>query len=202
MCSGKDTYGRLYQEISPGAVHYSFATPLRKELAYILKLLINKKTLNDVAQEVNTSELNIVMLGDILNWDFSKSPYERTPEMRAALQFWGTTVRRTQDPNYWISIANNDIRKLREKTPVYITDGRFLNELNFLKSIGSIMFKLEIDRETQVERIRNRDGFTPNIETLTHPSETEHLAFKGYDYVINTTSLEECNIKKYLRSKI
>lgn len=97
------------------------------------------------------------------------------------LQFWGTEFRRSQNENYWILRVQDKIDKIRLETKalsdnvwIVISDTRFKNEVNFIKSCGGYYIR--------VVRI-NKDGsqFIDTSRDPNHPSEIDvinELPFK------------------------
>lgn len=203
MASGKDTYGEHFKSLFPNAVQYSFAVPLREEIDSIIDLIkknFSAKTISEI-MKVNEDEAETIL--NILKNSTNLNSKSRTPEMRKALQYWGTNVRRHSNPNYWVDLGAKYITKLlNENIPVYITDARFLNEIELINSLGGITFLLKISKENQMNRLLKRDGIKTNFEALTHPSETEHKLYNNYSFAIDTEKTQEKDIKNIIKNHL
>ena len=104
---------------------------------------------------------------------FWRKPY--SPEIRKLLQWWGTELRRAEDPNYWVKKAEQDAlaQERRGFVPVF-TDVRFPNEADMIKDHGGVLIKVLADKALRERRV----GKIPD-----HISETA-LDERGADYVI------------------
>lgn len=117
---------------------------------------------------------------------------------RKLYQWWGTEFRRVlYDNDYWIKylrdkiLCNPIIQKdesdnLGKGVVVFITDVRFKNEANWIKSVGG--FLVRINRDTNV------------IDT--HPSETELDDYPFENIINNNLTLEilEWSVQSFLKS--
>lgn len=98
-------------------------------------------------------------------------------KQRSLLQWWGTEYRRGQDPDYWI-------KKLFGKfqaDPIdaaLIADVRFPNEAAAIKAAGGYLVKC----------VRT---VAPDVRVHEHPSEQALDGFTGWDYMINSGSIED-----------
>jgi hypothetical protein len=97
---------------------------------------------------------------------------------RPMLQWWGTDFKRRMfGDDYWISRLNS---KLCEFDPmpevIVITDVRFLNEANYVTSLGGKLVRIVRPSVTRSD---------------THPSETEQHRIMVKFEIINDGSLEE-----------
>ena len=94
----------------------------------------------------------------------SIAPLGKHPKL---LQWWGTELRRSQNPNYWVDKTMRSIRAelINPKAIAIITDVRFPNEADAIKSNGGYTIN--------VQRLLS-DGtqyLDPN-RPVDHPSET------------------------------
>lgn len=108
---------------------------------------------------------------------------------RVLLQYWGTELRRSQDPDYWVKQL---IRSCEFPGDFVITDGRFVNELDACKNIGALTVRI-FRPETRPTGI------------VGHPSESglDHEIL--WDKVIcNSGSLKEYRaaVEEYLREVV
>lgn len=206
MGAGKDTLAlNVQQEFAIFGVKtelVSFAGGLKKEMNQLIALYQSGEFSNKgIATMMTAKEKEVEhffsLIEDELKEDGVKSTL-RTPNMRKAMQYWGSTVRRGQSKSYWIDKLNEKIETLSSDGVVpIITDARFLNELTFVKELErSLLFFLNISKETRKERIFKRDGFYPSDEVFTHASEVEMESFndkfpEAFIMVKETLSPEE-----------
>lgn len=101
---------------------------------------------------------------------------------RRHYQLIGQTFRQL-DPDVWIHALDTDLFFRSTKNDnVVITDVRQPNEVEYLRSKGFVILKIEADEPTRLKRIaREGDRFDPT--TLQHETE---IAVDGlsYDYLI------------------
>lgn len=103
------------------------------------------------------------------------------------LQAWGT-IRREQDPDYWVKRGLDLLRGRSAVTqlegkdfPLFInTDTRYPNELA-VREHGFIAIRLKVSREKQLERAKKL-GITVRPEHLSHISETALDFIEGSDW--------------------
>jgi hypothetical protein len=90
----------------------------------------------------------------------------------------GHDFRRKQDPNYWVKRLD---KKLQEHAPsvALITDVRFRNEVDYIKSRGGFV----------VECMRAGE---PDVAVHGHSSESELDSFKEWDFYITAETAEAC----------
>ena len=99
------------------------------------------------------------------------------------LQWWGTEYRRAQDSLYWIKKGVATIKAFQAKNPagvVLVSDTRFINEFDAIKSLGGYSIKV---------RRLNDDGteFRDPSRDSNHISETEAETY-NFDYHIDSKS--------------
>lgn len=110
----------------------------------------------------------------------------RHPAVRAALQFWGTEVRRGQDVNYWVHRTGRDVTEVvGEGFAVFLTDARFPNEVTGFQQMGAVAVRLEVPEHIRMARLEVRDGFVPDEAGQNHPSEVALDRWRGFDVVVN-----------------
>lgn len=123
---GKDTVGRLIQKYSTRRiVMLSFAKPIKQALSFIHCVPM------EYFEDDNLKE------SPLEDWD------NRTPRQLA--QWLGTDVYREQfDSNIWLKNMEIRIRKnYKPDTLVVITDCRFDNEAEFVKSFGGQIWNID-----------------------------------------------------------
>ena len=112
-----------------------------------------------------------------------KKPY--ADEVRRLLQWWGTDLRRKDDPDYWVKRTMERLEKTQilpaftDAIPVF-TDVRFPNEANAIRAKGGLIVRVLAPIETREKRL----GTLPP----EHASET---AMDDYYADMHITSTEE-----------
>lgn len=196
MAAGKDTFGEAYKELCNQngieAEHLSFAKALKDEVDELIKRVRNNEGVAEISQAMKVNCIHISKLKNaILEEDYVHPNFtarDRTPATRFLLQYWGTEVRRQQKDSYWVDIVKAEIEEnISNGIATYITDARFINELEMLQSIGATTVLLKAPLEVRLKRLYDRDKITVSEEALKHPSETQCLEYKNYSIEIDTT---------------
>ena len=202
LASGKDTVAAETMRILgfPHATRVSVAEPLRKEVDTILEL--SKET------EVDEAIAGISIFGGVsedmataaytracraLAADHDATSYKRTADIRSLLQYWGTDVRIAQDPLYWTKKAAHSIfHALAADNAVYITDARFVGDIDMARNICFHAVRLEVAADVRESRLFARDGLTLDPATENHPSEQSLENYPNFDVVAdNSGSLQQ-----------
>ena len=148
--------------------------------------------LKDVLEERGNRVL-IAHYGDLVKyicktffeWDGNKDETGRN-----LLQYVGTDVVRTQDPDYWVRFIGSILRLFRNEWDyVLIPDCRFPNEIEYIRQIEQDI--------THIRIVRNDPYWTSPLtkEQQNHPSETALDGYR-YDYIVyNDSDLEQLEIK-------
>jgi|GEM_PF-2254359 len=89
--------------------------------------------------------------------------------IRRILQWWGTDVRRAQDPMYWVKRLNEWL-VANSPDSLVIGDVRFQSEAKFIRSFGGSLF-----------RIHPYWGWKSKPEIARHVSETDLDAWADWD---------------------
>ena len=92
------------------------------------------------------------------------------------------------DNDVWIKLLKKDMNKDMNKD-IFVGDVRFYNEYQMLKDLGFIFIKLDINKDLQIERIKNTypNNYQEHLERLEHISEININNFK-YDYNIDVNN--------------
>jgi cytidylate kinase len=85
---------------------------------------------------------------------------------------------------------------------VYLTDARFPNELDMVRSLNGLTIRLNVSDDVQSRRIMKRDHVEVTSEMRSHPSETASDSYEHYDLVINTDDKSVGEITKIILDKI
>ena len=139
------------------------------------------------------------LLSDELTADATVTGRSRTPGIRAALQYYGTDVRRVQDPDYWVKRALGPaVRAVAAGFDVYFSDIRFPNEVAGARRLGFHVVRLLISPQTQRARLLERDGLEPDPEAVNHPSETALDDYDGFDQVLDNNGTVDAAVSRIL----
>lgn len=210
MASGKDTLAKeIAKHIEKPVIFLSFGRALKDELNLLLSYLrqIHKTYRKNEREKlkhfiISNFKINAETIDYLLDYTepmFQSSPnFEintdyKTKEIRYLLQYWGTEIRRKQNPDYWVDPTEKDIRNAinLEQFPI-ITDVRFVNEMEYIKNNQGFLIYLNISEKERMKRIKKRDGFMPSLEELRHSSERHYKEFHNYDLILSddTESIE------------
>jgi hypothetical protein len=131
--------------------------------------------------------------------DFWSVKFNKPITPRYILQYFGTEVcRNNLLDGIWVDSLE---RKIQQHNNVVITDVRFKNEIDFLKSIGAVF--IQIDRkETRPDWYEYLDSFDRSVFDVfaesqnIHKSEYDWYGNPRIDYIIeNNGTLQELELK-------
>lgn len=193
LASGKDSVApAVLAELGvTDAGHVFFARALKDELDLIIAVVADAAAPDTgaatVASMFTIPKEQAAHLTGLL-WEPTHSDglrptaFSRTDEIRLALQFLGTDVRRAQDPDYWVKRTLKPVvDQIASGQRLFATDIRFPNEVTGAQGLGFLVVRLDITRETQRERLMARDGLEPDPAALYHASETALDDYDGFD---------------------
>lgn len=178
--AGKDTAADLLVTHC-GFRKVAFADALRNEVAYAFGLeplyLIRRETkehpMSSLALRKCLADgfVGRMMIcaeeqGQTIDLDAPRSP-------RTIMQWWGTEYRSRQDQGYWVRQTRDRIAYLmreRQATRIVVTDVRFPNEVNMIRTFGGQLWQIR------------RAGVS--VPEGAHQSEVDGSAF-GPDAVLN-----------------
>ena len=158
--AGKDTAAKALTRL--GWTRVAFADPLRR-LAYRTDPIV------ETYHGGGTAHVRLSWLVDRLGWDQAK----QFPDVRRLLQRLGAEgVRDTIGTDTWIDLAKQKIRGHHERgTPVVVTDVRFANEADAVRSLNGVVVSIV------------RPGHSP--VPSTHPSELEQASVVPDALIVN-----------------
>lgn len=96
-------------------------------------------------------------------------------KQRALLQWWGTEYRRESDKEYWIRKVAQEIAQ-KSPSVVLISDVRFPNEFDFVKSLGGYMVNI------------HRLGIASLKGAVAEHSSENYLAHYAFDFTLENDS--------------
>jgi hypothetical protein len=196
--AGKDSVARAVMDGlgHPEPVHVSYAGGIRREVDAVLRTVSDAGTLNEAVSDVmfhqrvcSEHAYEIVrLLWTVTRDNPDLTAGDRTPEIRRALQLWGTGVRRSQSEHYWVKQGLRvALDAVAAGHAVMITDGRFPNEVEFARQLGFVTVRLEVPTAIRAERIRGRDGLGLDPAAEAHPSETALDHYTGFDLRVDNS---------------
>lgn len=203
LLSGKDSIARGVCKAMnvADAQHYYFADTVKNETDDVIEILKRRTDtaarMKELAQKMeigaNAAQAMITLLTDEVERVPELNARMRTNAVRAALQYWGASVRRVQDSEYFVKRSLRDaIVTASSGKSVYYTDIRFPNEVEYAQAAGFFVARLEISPETQLRRLQLRDGLDADTSTLNHVSETILDEYIGFDlHVRNEGRIDE-----------
>lgn len=143
--AGKDSVAvRLHGR--HGYLSIAFATALRSEIAYAwnvpVELLLERKT-----KEARMPSLALGMCRDMsfVAWAYARDMQLAEPRSpRYVMQLWGTEYRRAKDPDYWVRIVDEWIKRKHAAgyRHLVITDVRFPNEAALIRHYGGKLLRV------------------------------------------------------------
>lgn len=195
--SGKDYLtDKLIEELTTRGrtiAQTSFAKPLKKELGDIIDLLKDERehSHHDLAVHLSDSVDNMSV--EQAGWLVERlhpeldipdlNGWSRSLGVRSCLQVLGTDIRRAQEPSYWTDIFLEEVNSL-ETDYVFVSDGRFPNEMDCVIDNGGVTFRMDVSEEILNHRRMSRDGIAYTEEQLNHTSETALNDYKRFDYYV------------------
>lgn len=191
LAAGKDTVApALFEFLGHHAQHVSLGAGLKRELDDVLAVMRTTTPARWVGEVAGflccTSQQASFLVGLLKDCDLDLvSAWERSDHVRAALQFLGTDVRRSQDPDYWVRQAVASAREaLSCGQWVFVTDCRFPNDVEGFVELGFLSVRLQVSEATQAQRLWLRDGLVLRPEVTSHSSETALDVFP-FDVVLD-----------------
>jgi phosphomevalonate kinase len=202
--AGKDTIpALLYPELGVEPAHVYFAVPLKDEGDRVIDLARAAGSQADaviaVADEMGVSRDAAAMALGVV-YEAAQDPEvharTRTDAVRRMLHLWGTEVRRSQDPEYWVRRALEPaVGIIAEGDACYLSDVRFPNEVEWSRALGFHVVRLSISEATVRARLEARDGLVYDDERFAtmmgHPAESSLNDFPDFDLVLDNEGTAE-----------
>lgn len=104
------------------------------------------------------------------------------PHYRPFMQWLGTDHYRGRDVNFWVKVLANLVENDHADTPIIVTDVRFQNEADYIRSVGGIVIR--------IRRVAAGAGTHAG-----HASETELDGIVADIVIENEGTLEELHAK-------
>lgn len=214
IASGKDTIAQLVFGSDDNNVFYShFAKALKLELQQIFDIVRQAETFflafDQIKGKMLVDDVSAMRMCDLLFDEVRENPeltaYIKTPNVRLALQYWGTDVRRKQDDNYWVKKTfeiDSIFEKLAEKKNVVLIDARFVNEMDSIVDCSGKAIRLDVSPEEQSRRVAKRDNVDFTEEARNHFSETALDDYEKFNIRILTDNKEPENIAKFIKERL
>lgn len=205
LASGKDTIAEATIRAlgQHNAVHYYYSDAMKNEVDQAIAIIAETPQGQDPATRlVEEQDIPLQLarrISDLIQSELAVNSKVhariRTKNMRDVLQLWGTEIRRTQDPNYWVKkTLRGAINTAASGRSVFITDVRFPNEVDFARALGFFIVRIEISPETQAFRLATRDSLPPTPEALAHSSEHALDQYDGFDAIIDNNGTIEATV--------
>lgn len=195
IASGKSTTARhINSRFYQGrARHTSFASPLRDEVAMLMRLYSPND--DQFYHTLLASPLEMPDSSNLLEKFIvttTSSGLDGNELYRLMMQSWGTDVRRADDPYYWVKRTMNTVRKNAIKgVTTIIDDCRFTNEADAILSACGVLIRLDIDPQEQLRRLTKIRGISHDNDILAHPSETQLDDYQKFSLRVDNTNPEE-----------
>lgn len=203
--SGKDTIiTGVFSYLNIAGVQCRVAHAIRREMQRIIDIIhASDRPESAVVEIAGTLEVSAATAALYVELFFERSRqgadsidvFERTEQMRRALQWHGSEARVDQ-VGYWVKRAYQDVLPhLAAGRNVYLTDGRFPGEVDAGRTAGVYCARLWVPEATRVARIMQRDGFQPSGSSLHHPGELALDGYWGLDVELDNTGDMQATIQ-------
>jgi hypothetical protein len=193
MASGKDTVAdalvaTAHSRGLTAQVHRT-SDPIRAELNQAIGIISRAGSPVLAVQEL-TGQMNLPDdVAEVLAARLFASTREvaevaeaRTNQNRFLLQYIADEGRRRNDPDYWVRVCFGRIyAALAKKTSVLLSGGRYPNEVFPAQTLGLVSVRIEVTLETQLARLRARDGIEPDLDLIFSPNECALDSYVGFN---------------------
>lgn len=136
--TGKDTAG-AYLADAWGHKVLSFAEPLRELAAFLDPIVQPARFYQFGANPQMLAYLRYSQALDVFGYRRAKDNF---PEFRDTLDKLGRGVREVIGADAWVDVLASRVERLAPRTPFTVTDVRFPNEVDYLRSKGAVLIRL------------------------------------------------------------
>jgi len=165
---------------------------------YIIPLLEQKR--EQFLQLAFADQIKVNVMSK-MNVPYREVYETKTKETRILLQEEGTRIRNEVSPTIWIDYLHNWIEVFRNRGIAHfiISDVRFKNELEYIKSNGGILIKIVAPQRNHRRLMNESNG---NLETMqqisSHRSECDldNLPDNSFDIVLNNDPHDQIDLGK------
>lgn len=182
MYAGKDTIADLLEINGKGFTHHTYSDILRPVMSTVLQCVKTSSTPQEamtiLSQRTSIPTQHLPEVVENVHTALVQDPFltenTRTPENRRILQKLGSIwlPHEAWLPEEMMKIA---AREQEQGLNTAIVGGRYPVDVDIPRRNGALIVRLDINRETQLRRMKNRDGIDPTpeaIQGLEHPGET------------------------------
>lgn len=137
--TGKSSLARHMQAHDAQAVwkHCAFADGLKAETARIFDYPLDWAFHEKMKTRVIPVKPEYTVRGR------TSKPPQPTMSIREVLQWWGTQVRRTLDPDHWVTILDRAYQRHRSIADYFIVDDvRYKNEADYIRRSGGYLVRV------------------------------------------------------------
>jgi len=197
--SGKDTIaGVFFANDNSVIIHEYFAKALKQEVQQVFDIIRNVPSffvaVDQIKGKMQINDEKALQVCDYLYEEvrdnLELTSYIKTNNVRLALQYWGTEVRREHDDAYWVKKTMKSVfDNLAENRSVFVTDARFYNEMDAVADCGGVAIRLDVSPEEQTRRVRGRDNVSFTEEARLHVSETALDDYPRFDVRVMTDNV-------------
>lgn len=209
MFAGKDTVAPALTDALTGPVHMPrYGDLMRDDLAPALadlndmvargarhQSMVEQTAHTMLLPEAHAAEIVERLVPEIIGRTTPLTPLDRTVGTRYVLQELGGDWRTANDKDYWArKAALVALPLIAQGASVITTGGRFLPDVDIPRAAGATLQRLDVTRQTQVDRMRARDGIEPTPEALAaldHESETALDDYAFHTRVSNDGELSD-----------
>lgn len=198
MYAGKDTIADKLFINGQNFTHHTYSDILRPVMTTVLECVKASRSQSEAIQwltertSIPTQHLPevVTIVRDALIRDLDLSATERTADNRMILQKLGSTWLPHESwlPEEMMKVAQAE---QEQGLNTAIVGGRYPVDVEIPRKHGASIIRLDITRETQLRRMKNRDGISPtpeSLKALEHPGES---ALDDWDFDLTVPNNED-----------
>lgn len=192
MACGKSTISHILSD-TYGFQVVSIALPIKKLSTLLIDNQLElQRQLNNLLDDHSLSKDVFLEFQTLLDtsfknaqWVKTNNEYVKNDDYRKLLQSVATLLRNKLGDDIWAKFFAKEAKELSNQGQLIICDDlRLPSEMEALKQKGFYIIRIDIDKETQHQRILELYGEV-NEELLSHPTEVS-LDAAEFDFTINT----------------